>query len=221
MTGGAGGVGEGAPRVAFQGEHGAFSEEAARAWFGGEATTIPCRDFREVVERVVRGEVRYGLLPVRNSLVGSVAPARAALAGAAVRSVGEVTLPIRQALLGLPGSALTGIRRAVSHPVALAQCGRFFRAHPWIAPAPGYDTAGAARGVAAGGDPSVAAIAGHGAAARWGLEVLVPEIHDRPDNRTHFVVIEAVTRSHAGSPVTIPASPASPPRPRSLGAGRG
>jgi len=211
MTGGAGSGAEGAPRIAFQGEYGAFSEEAARAWFGGDAATLPCREFREVVDRVVRGEVRYGLLPVRNSLVGSVAPARAALAGAAVRAVGGVTLPIRQALLGLPGAALAGIRRAVSHPVALAQCGRFFRAHPWIAPTTGYDTAGAARGVAAGGDLSVAAVAGHGAASRWGLEVLVAEIHDRSDNRTHFVVIEAVPRSHAGSPVPVPAPAASQP----------
>lgn len=175
--------------VAFQGELGAFSEEAVRTWFGAEVEPLPCREFREVAQRVRAGEARAGLLPVENSLAGSVQPAYDALAEPGLSVVGEVIRPIRHFLLGLPGASLDGVRRAISHPVALAQCGTFLSSHPEIEAVAVYDTAGAAREVARGGDLSVAAIAAHRAAERYGLEVLAADLQDRSDNQTRFLVV--------------------------------
>jgi prephenate dehydratase len=103
--------------------------------------------------------------------------------------VGEVIRPIRHFLLGVPGSSLDGLRRVISHPVALAQCGNFLSKHPDLEVLAVYDTAGAAREVAEGGDSKVAAIAAHAAAERYGLDVLANDLQDRSDNQTRFVVI--------------------------------
>jgi prephenate dehydratase len=103
--------------------------------------------------------------------------------------VGEIIRPIRHTLHAVPGAALGRLRRVVSHPVALAQCSRFFDEHRWIEAVASYDTSGAAREVARSGDPAVAAIAAHDVAARYGLEVLATDIHDRADNVTRFFVI--------------------------------
>lgn len=181
--------GEG-PRVAFQGEHGAYSEEAVLAWAGGAAVPVPARSCAEVADAVAAGAVAYGLLPVENTLAGSVVATYDALAAAgAVIVVGEVVLPIHHCVLAVRGATLDAITAVESHPVALAQCGRFFAAHPWIEPRAAYDTAGAARAVAARGDPSVAALAGRGAARRFGLAVLAADVEDRPDNQTRFLVL--------------------------------
>jgi len=104
-------------------------------------------------------------------------------------AVAEVAVPVRLCLLALPGAAAPDLRAARSHPVALAQCGTFFRFHPHIRPVASHDTAGAAREVAELGDPSVAAIAGPAAAARYALALLAEGIQDRPDNHTRFVAI--------------------------------
>jgi len=175
--------------VAFQGELGAFSEEAVRAWFGAEVEPLPCREFRQVGEAVRSGRVSAGVLPVENSLAGTVQPAYDVLAEPGLEVVGEVIRPIRHFLLAVPGATLEGLRRVISHPVALAQCGNFLSGHPGIEAVAVYDTAGAAREVAEGGDPSVAAIASHRAAERYGLEVLAEDLQDRSDNQTRFLVI--------------------------------
>lgn len=175
--------------VAFQGELGAFSEEAVRTWFGPDVEPLPCREFRQVGEAVRSGRVPAGLLPVENTLAGTVQPAYDVLAEPGLEVVGEVILPIRHFLLGVPGATLEGLRRVISHPVALAQCGEFLSRHPGIEAVAVYDTAGAAKEVAEGKDPRVGAIAARRASERYGLQVLAEDLQDRSDNQTRFLVI--------------------------------
>jgi prephenate dehydratase len=175
--------------VAFQGELGAFSEEAVRTWFGASVEPFPCREFREVGDAVRDGKASAGLLPVENTLAGTVQPTYDVLAEPDLTVVGEVILPIRHFLLGLVGSSLREIRRVISHPVALAQCGRFLSKHREIEAVAVYDTAGAAREVAERPDTTLAAIASFRAAERYGLTVLESDLQDRSDNQTRFLVV--------------------------------
>lgn len=176
-------------RVAFQGEPGAFSEEAVREYFGTEAVPVPCREFRHVGEAVRAGETEYALLPIENTLVGAVVGSYDVLAGGELEVIGEVIRPIRHFLLGVPGAVLAGVRRVLSHPVALAQCTHFLAAHPEIEAVAVHDTAGAAREVAERGDPTIAAIAPRGAADRYGLEPIAGDLQDRSDNQTRFLAL--------------------------------
>lgn len=175
--------------VAFQGELGAFSEEAVRTWFRQGVEPVPCREFREVGDSVREGRATAGLLPVENTLAGTVQPAYDVLADPGLAVVGEVILPIRHFLLGLPGKSVKDLARVISHPVALAQCGRFLSRHPEIEALAVYDTAGAAKEVAEKRDPSLGAIASFRAAERYGLEVLASDLQDRSDNQTRFLVV--------------------------------
>jgi len=191
-------------RVAFQGELGAFSEEAVREFFGADAVPVPRREFRDLGAAVLSGEADFGMLPIENSLAGSVLPAHDVLLGSELEVVGEVIRPIRLCLLSVAAASLDSVRRVLSHPVALAQCTRYLMGHPEMEALAVYDTAGAAREVAEKGDPGLGAIAGRGAAGRYGLALLAEEIQDRDDNQTRFLV------------VARPGSPA-PPRPTSAG----
>jgi prephenate dehydratase len=175
--------------VAFQGEHGAFSEQALFRYFGGDATPLPRRRFADVRRAVIRGEADFGILPLENSIAGRVPGSREVLAYGGVRGIGEVTLPIRLALLALPGARLEELDRAASHPVALAQCTLFLRRHPHLWPVAHYDTAGAARDLKLRGDRTLGAIAPAAAAERYGLSVLRTDVHDRADNRTRFAIL--------------------------------
>lgn len=179
------------PRVAFQGEPGAFSEEALLLHFGGRARSLPCRDFYGVGEAVAGGKAGFGILPVENTLAGSVQGASDVLAAGRLTVVGEVVLPIRHFLLGVPGAEGRRLRRILSHPIALAQCVRYLRARPDVEAVAVHDTAGAAKEVARLGDPGLAAIAPEGAAGRYGLEILAADLQDRNDNQTRFYVIRA------------------------------
>ncbi len=175
--------------VAFQGELGAFSEDAVRTWFGEEVEPVPCREFREIGYAIRSGQVSAGLLPVENSLAGTVQPAYDILMEPGLCVVGEVIRPIRHFLLGLPSTPLEGLKRVISHPVALAQCGEFLSRHPELEAVAVYDTAGAAREVAEKRDPTVGAVASFRAAERYGLEVLASDLQDQSDNQTRFLVI--------------------------------
>jgi len=176
-------------KVAFQGELGAFSEEAVKRFFRADVEPVPRREFREVGRAVVRGDVDFGMLPIENTLAGSVVGSYDVLATEPLNVLGEVIVPIHHLLLGLPGATLPGITRVLSHPVALAQCTRFLMSHPELDAVAVYDTAGAARDVAERGDIREAAIAGRSAAERYGLEILVENIEDREDNQTRFLVV--------------------------------
>ena len=177
-------------RVAFQGERGAYGEDAIVALWGDGAEPVPARTFDDVVRLVSTGATDAGVLPVENSLVGEVRDAVRVLgASPGVAVVEETTVEVDHCLLGLAGASLDRIERVESHPVALAQCTRFLLRNPGIAARAAWDTAAAARDVASAGDARRAAIAGRAAAARWGLVVLAEGIADAPDNRTRFVAL--------------------------------
>ena len=194
--------------VAFQGEPGAFSEEALTLLLAGRATGIPCRDFMDVGRAVESGAAHLGLLPVENSLAGSVLGSYDVLLRSRLEVIGEVVLPIRHMLMGLPGASLQGLEEIRSHPVALAQCVRFLRSHPGIRGVAAHDTAGAAREVSEGGRMAVAAIAPEKAAARYGLTILARDLQDRDDNQTRFFLV-APPAEEGG--VTRPPLPHGPP----------
>ena len=182
--------GGGEPIVAFQGEHGAFSEEAILQHFNGRARPLPRRTFLDVGEAVRGGEADLGLLPVENTLAGSVQGSHDVLVEGGLIITAEVILPIRHFLMGVPGASENRVHRILSHPVALAQCLRYLRARRDAEALPVHDTAGAAMEVARVGDPRVAAIAPRGAAERYGLDILAADLQDRDDNQTRFYLLQ-------------------------------
>jgi prephenate dehydratase len=177
-------------RVAFQGEPGAFGEDAIVTFFGSaDVVSVPERGFVDVVAAVNDGRADYGVLPVENTIAGAVVDANRALTLSALRTTGDVSVPVNQCLLAIPGAALDDLTTVLSHPVALAQCTKFLSAHPRLKAFPSFDTAGAAREVASAGDMAMAAIAGRRAAALYTLDVLAEGIQDRVDNETRFVIV--------------------------------
>ena len=180
-----------APIVAFQGEPGAYSEQAVRQHFGPEAATLPCRSFGDIFDALHHGRATVGMLPVENSLAGTVVPAYDQLVDHDLRIRAEVVLRVEHCLLAPPGLALADVRRAMSHPQALAQCEQSLR-RLGIEPVQHYDTAGAARDLAAAPAPATAAIASALAAERYKLEILVHHLEDLTLNYTRFFVLGAV-----------------------------
>src|SRR6266571_508230 len=178
----------GSKRIAFQGEPGAYSEEALFL-LHPDAESRPYREFRDVAQAVVERRVDLGLLPIENSLVGSIATNFDLIAESGLAIVGEVVSAVHHCLLGLPGATRDSLRRVLSHPVALAQCERFLRELVGVEVVAFYDTAGAAAEVARCGDPSLAAIAGALAARRYGLAVLGERVEDEPHNQTRFLLV--------------------------------
>jgi prephenate dehydratase len=174
--------------VAFQGELGAFSEEAARICCGEDAQPLPLHTFVDVVNAVRSGAADAGVLPLENSLIGRISAANEAFAGTDLKIVREVSLPIHHCLLAKSGATLESVHKALSHPAALGQCTAFFKTHPDITPEEFYDTAGAAKHVAGVDDTTIAAIASKRAAQQYGLAILAENIEDRPDNRTRFAM---------------------------------
>jgi prephenate dehydratase len=182
-------------RIAFQGELGAFSEEAIRG-IDPLATPLPCREFIDVAQAVESGEADAGVLPIENTLAGSVVGSYDALTACeSLHVIAETVVEIHHCVLGLRGAALDALTTVESHPVALAQCTRWLRAHPSIVVRAAYDTAGAARDVAARGDARAAAIAGGRAATRYDLDILAANIEDRSDNQTRFLLVARAPRT--------------------------
>jgi len=180
-------------RVAFQGELGAFSEEAIQQLWLGVAEPLPCRDFGDVIRAVESGAADRGVIPIENTILGGIAAAHDAIAAASdMFVIGETVVNVHHCLLGPPGATFDRVKMVLSHPVALAQCGRFFEANPRLEVHPAYDTGGAAMDVANVGDPEIAAVASRNAAHRYRLIVLAPDIEDRPDNQTRFLVLSRV-----------------------------
>ncbi len=186
------------PVAAFQGERGAFSEEAARRFFGRDVQTVPCRDFDQLFQAVVAGTAQAAVVPIENTLAGSIIKNYDLLLAHDVTITGEVVLRVVHSLIGLPGARLPDIRRVHSHPAALAQCERFLREHPEMEAVVAYDTAGSVKQVMETGRPEDAAIAAEGAAQVWGAQVLARGIESDAQNFTRFFV---VTR-----PGTVPAA---------------
>jgi len=179
-------------RVAFQGDHGAYAEGAISEIWRHPVERIPVRTFTAALRAVQEGEADACVIPVENSIVGRVEQGWNALgASKGMRTVREVIVPVRHCLLAIKGAALQDLKVAYSHPVALAGCTQFFETHPWIKSGKSFDTAGAAREVAEGGDPTHAAIASKTAAERYGLVVLEEAIQDLRENHTKFVAVVA------------------------------
>lgn len=175
-------------RVAYQGEPGAFGEEAVIAYFGDAVTPAPMPTFSAVCTAVESGAADAGVLPLENSLAGTVGDALDALANGSLRVVGELLLPIRHHLLVMPGVTIGAVERVSSHWQALAQCERFLDGRGWQV-VPAADTAGAARQLAEDADRRGSAIASSRAADRYGLEISVSDIQDAEHNVTRFAVL--------------------------------
>lgn len=177
-------------RVAIQGYEGSFHHMAARQVFPEEELALLAADtFRSLVELVVEGSAECGLMAIENSLAGSIAPNYSLLLESGLLATEEVYLPIHQHLMALPGTSIDEIREVHSHPMALAQCGRFLRSHPHWQLVETADTALSARCIAEGGLRHVAAIGPELAAKCYGLEILHHHIEDNPANFTRFLVI--------------------------------
>jgi prephenate dehydratase len=175
-------------KVAYQGEPGAYSERAVRSLFP-DAEPLPCDTVRIVFSRVTSREADFGVVPLENSQAGSVNETYELLWHTSLlRMVGETIVRVDHALLGVPGARLEDVRRAKSHWQALAQCEEFLSSMR-IEPVPVHDTAGAARQIAAAGDPAEAAIASVDAASLLGLSVLAERIQTDKENFTKFAVI--------------------------------
>ena len=178
-------------RVAFQGEPGAYSEEAAFRLLGAGVEAVACPTFESLFASVGEGRAECALAPVENSLAGDVARVYDLLGAGALFIVAEVVQRISHNLVGCPGATLEGVRVVESHPVALAQCERFFAERPHVRPAPADDTAASVRRVVERGDPSRAALASARAAQIYGGRILAERLEDDPQNFTRFVLLAA------------------------------
>src|SRR5438876_10448007 len=175
-------------RIAYQGEVGAFSEAAARR-VRPDADFVACRSFEEVFTAVAAGPAGYGVLPIENSIGGSIHRNYDLLVEHELPIVGEVELPVVHHLLALPGVALNQLRRVYSHPQGLAQRERFLRTLSGVEIIATYDTAGSAKLVADERLTDAAAIASARAGEVFGLTPLASSIQDYDDNITRFLVI--------------------------------
>jgi prephenate dehydratase len=175
-------------RVAFQGEPGAYSEAAALSYAPG-ADVVPCPSFDEVFRAVETGKVALGVLPIENSIGGTIHRNYDLLLEHDLTIVGDLELRVVHSLLALPGVALSQVRQIFSHPQALAQCDRFLRGLPGVEVVATYDTAGSAKLLQDRQLTDAAAIASDRAAAVFGLHVLQTGIQDYADNFTRFLVV--------------------------------
>jgi len=176
-------------RVAFQGENGAFSQIAARKLLGDAIQTVACPTFESLFESISTGRADLILAPLENTLAGPVLRCYDLLYQGSLTMIGEVILRISHCVIGCPGASLEGIRRIQSHPVALAQCERFFANHPSIGKTVAEDTAGSVRQIMDAGDVTVAAIASEFAAHEYGAQVLASAVEDDPNNFTRFALL--------------------------------
>jgi prephenate dehydratase len=182
--------------IAIQGEPGSFSHEAALL-ADAEATLLPCALSADVFDALARGAADAAVIPMENSLAGSVVEHYDLLLAYEVTVESEWLLRIRHNLIAMPGTELSRIRRAYSHPVALAQCRRFFVEHPEIAATPSYDTAGSVKNLMELRDPSVGGIASAQAARHYGGEILLADIEDNPENYTRFFLVRRQAEARA------------------------
>lgn len=183
-------------RIAYQGEPGAFSEAASRQ-VSATADLLPCKAFEDVFAAVNSGAADYGVLPIENSIGGSIHRNFDLLLENELPIVGEVEMPVVHHLLALPGVGLPEIRRIYSHPQALAQCERFLRTLTAVEVIASYDTAGSAKLVADQGWRDAAAIASARAGEVNGLVALRSGIQDNDTNTTRFLVVGKTPLSDA------------------------
>jgi len=186
----------GEPCVAFAGVPGAFAEDAALELFGARVRTLPVRRLEDALDAVVHERATHAVVPVENTLAGAVPSSLELVAERPVEIVGETIARIRHVLIAKPGTVLAGVRRVLSHPVALAQCEGFFREHPELEPVASYNTAGAVCEVMNSAKHDCAAIASRRAAEIHHGCILAESLEDDPRNLTRFLL---VGRPHARS----------------------
>jgi len=179
----------GAHDAAYQGVPGAYSEAAALALLGEEARLLPLPQLSEVFAAVVDRRARQAVVPVENTLTGSVPGAYELLLRHALEVRGETLVHIDHVLAGPPHASLDTARRAFSHPVALAQCAVFFEAHPDIEPVPVFDTAGAVPLALQDGSGATLALASRRAAALYEATVVATDVQDHQENWTRFLLV--------------------------------
>jgi prephenate dehydratase len=177
------------PVVAFQGERGSFSEEAAYKLLGKGVQVRPCETFAAIFESVVSGRSKYCLAPIENTLAGSVYENYDLLLSNDLHIVGEVNLRIVHNLIAFPGTTPQNLRQVYSHPVALAQCSKFFQRHPKVEKIPFYDTAGAVKMLAERRIGGAAGIASSIAAAVYQGRILKSHLEDHHENFTRFLLL--------------------------------
>ena len=186
--------------VVYQGEPGAFSEEAVLDFFGEDRERLAVPTWRAVFESVADGSAARGVIAIESSLAGTIRETYDLLGDyfeRDIRIVGEVSVPVRLALLALPGQALDRIERVYSHAQALVQADAFLRSREWQVMTT-YNTAGAARMIAERAERGAAAVASPRAAELYGLEVLAPDIQAGDANRTRFAVLAKGTDAQSG-----------------------
>jgi len=176
-------------RVAIQGEAGSFSHAAALETYGAGLRLVPCATFVDLFRSVETGAATSGVVPIENTLAGSVHENYDLLSAHALHVVGEAELRIRHCLIAPPRTSRTEVRRVASHPVALAQCRQFFSSNPELVAVPAYDTAGSVRDLMAGKVEAEAAIASRLAASLYGAAVLQDGLEDNSENYTRFLMV--------------------------------
>lgn len=177
-------------KVAFQGEKGAYSEQAAFQFFGRKVETEPCETVDAVFATVEKGEVKYGIVPVENSLEGSIVRTYDMLLDSGVKVSGETRLRVIHCLIANPGTGLDGVRKVYSHPQALGQCQDYLRKLK-VEAVSTYDTAGSVLMIKENKMADGAAIASARAAEIYGMEILARGIEDNPNNFTRFFILSA------------------------------
>src|SRR6266581_261043 len=180
--------------VAFQGERGSFSEEAAYKLLGRKIRVQPCETFSAIFQSAAGGKTKYCLAPIENTLAGSVYENYDLLLASDLHITGEVNLRIVHNLIAFPGTTLKNLRQVYSHPVALAQCSRFFARHPRVEKIPFYDTAGSVKMLAERGLAGAAAIASRTAAAVYHARILKTHLEDHRENFTRFLLLSKTAR---------------------------
>lgn len=177
-------------KIAFQGETGAFSEEAAFCYWKENIQAKPCKGFKDVFEAVASKKCDAGIIPIENSETGSIHHNVDYLMQYDLSIVGEIILRIHHNLMVTPGSKLESIRAVYSHPQALDQCSQYLENIPQVQAYSMHDTAGAARWVADQNDPTIAAIASQRASQDYGLKIIGNHIENNHNNFTRFLIIQ-------------------------------
>ncbi len=176
-------------RAAFIGDLGAYSHKAGLAYFGEDMIPVPCKRFQDVFDAVEQGQTAFGIIPLENTLSGSIHENYDLLQEHDVKIVGEITLRIQHALIGHPGASPDRIRKVLAPPPALSQCRHYLERYPHMEGVPVAATSQAVKQVKDSGDPTWAAIAATMAAQVFGMAILAESIEDNPRNYTRFAII--------------------------------
>jgi len=190
-------------KIAYQGIEGSYTSEAARAFFGPDAYLLPCETFEDVFGAVTGGKCASGIVPVENSITGSVVQNYDLLDAYKCFVTGETILAVDHVLLGLPDATPDGIKKVYSHEQGLLQCAGFLDGHREWERVPYLNTAVAAKYIAGQGDKTLAAIASRYAGERYGLSVLAEGISGNPNNSTRFFAVSAQKGAGEGNKASL------------------